>query len=347
MRLELAGLVVAGLLVGCNQPSGKSSSTATGGEETGVILLRYNQGSESTEQREQGFIETLAKEYPSIPVLSSDQYAGTTPESSLDKAQQMLDKYRGRVTGVFSVCEPNAMGMLGAIEEMNLGSKVKFVGFDPTPRLVDAIAAGTLNGLVLQDPVNMGYVAVKTIVAHLDGEQVKKRIPTGEYLATRENMDTEEMKRLLNPEQFSGEEFQPADAKYVIAVIPKGTTHEFWKSVHAGARNAARELGNVDIRWKGPLEENDRDGQIKVMEDFITQKVSGICLAPLDAQSLVDVVRQAKDKGIPTVIFDSDLADDEAKVSYVATDNYAGGALAARCLAEALGAKRTETSASP
>ena len=46
----------------------------------GVVLLRYNPGSESTEQREKGFLETLAKEYPEIKVISSDQYAGTTPE---------------------------------------------------------------------------------------------------------------------------------------------------------------------------------------------------------------------------------------------------------------------------
>src|SRR5260221_12920285 len=75
--------------------------------------------------------------------------------------------------------------------------------------------------------------------------------------------------------------------KYRIAVIPKGTSHEFWKSVHAGAANAAQELGNVQILWKGSLLENDRDGQVSVVQDFVTQKVDGICLAPLDSQALV------------------------------------------------------------
>ena len=71
-----------------------------------------------------------------------------------------------------------------------------------------------------------------------------------------------------------------------IAVIPKGTTHEFWKSVHAGANKAGQELG-VEIIWKGPVREDDRDEQIKVVENFIASGVSAIVLAPLDDTALV------------------------------------------------------------
>jgi ribose transport system substrate-binding protein len=127
--------------------------------------------------------------------------------------------------------------------------------------------------------------------------------------------------------------------KYRIAVIPKGTTHEFWKSVHAGAENAARELGTVEILWKGPLQEDDRDGQISVVQDFVTRKVDGICLAPLDSQALIKYVREASQEGIPTVIFDSGLDDESDIVSYVATDNFNGGALAARQLGKVLEGK--------
>src|SRR5688572_15021732 len=66
-----------------------------------------------------------------------------------------------------------------------------------------------------------------------------------------------------------------------IAVIPKGTTHVFWKSVEAGARKAADEAG-VTIVWKGPLKENDRAQQIQIVEQFVAEGVSGIVLAPLD-----------------------------------------------------------------
>jgi ribose transport system substrate-binding protein len=190
-----------------------------------------------------------------------------------------------------------------------------------------------MHGLVLQDPVHMGYLAVKTMVDHLDKKTVEKRVPTGELVATPENMEEPKVKSRLSPKQHTGEDVKPENAKYRIAVIPKGTAHEFWKSVHAGAANAAAEIG-VQVIWQGPLYEDDKQGQINVVQNFVTNKVDGICLAPLDSRALVESVRYAKEQGIPTVIFDSGLADESNMVSYVATDNYNGGRLAARRLGE-------------
>jgi ribose transport system substrate-binding protein len=167
-----------------------------------VIVMRYNPGSESTEQREDGFLETLAKDFSGIKILSSDQYSGTTPESSLDKSQQLLLKFGDKVNGMFAVCEPNGMGMLRALEGANLAGKVKFIGFDPSPTLIQAMDQKKVNGIVLQDPIRMGYLAVKTMVEHLQGKPVEKRISTGETIATPENMKEPKMEALLNPPQF-------------------------------------------------------------------------------------------------------------------------------------------------
>jgi ABC-type sugar transport system substrate-binding protein len=328
-RFIFLGLVL-GALAGCQRGERGGS---------GVILLRYNPGSESTEQREKGFLETLAKEYPDIKVISSNQYAGTTPESALDKASGLLNRYGDRVTGMFAVCEPNANGLLGALESTGLAGKVKAVVFDPSPALISAMGDGKIDGIVLQDPVTMGYQGVKTMVEHLEGTEVERRIVTGEYVATPENMNDEDMRKLLEPEQFEDDGERPTNVKYRIAVIPKGTTHEFWKSVHAGAARAAKDAGNVEILWKGPLQENDTEGQINVVQEFITKKVDGLVLAPLDSQALIAPVQDAKQEGIPTVIFDSGLADESTIVSYVATDNYHGGALAAQRLADVLQAE--------
>ncbi|MGC3968868.1 MAG: substrate-binding domain-containing protein [Pirellulales bacterium] len=114
--------------------------------------------------------------------------------------------------------------------------------------------------------------------------------------------------------------------KLRIAVIPKGTTHEFWKSVHHGALRAAKEL-NVEIIWKGAVNESSREAQINIVQDFVNAGVDGICLAPISKDSLIPPVQQAKQAGIPTVIFDSGLDDTESIVSYVATDNEKGGRL--------------------
>jgi ribose transport system substrate-binding protein len=122
-----------------------------------------------------------------------------------------------------------------------------------------------------------------------------------------------------------------------IAVIPKGTSHEYWKSIHAGAVKAARELSAagtpVQIVWKGPLREDDRDQQVQVVEGFLSGGANGMVLAPLDEQALVRPVEEAKAAGVPVVIVDSPLKT-EAIVSYVATDNFKGGQLAADGLAE-------------
>ncbi|MBI5769061.1 MAG: substrate-binding domain-containing protein [Verrucomicrobia bacterium] len=132
-----------------------------------------------------------------------------------------------------------------------------------------------------------------------------------------------------------------ADA-YRIAVIPKGTTHEFWKSIHAGAVKAERELKaqgvNVSIIWKGPLKEDDREQQIQVVENFVGQRVSAIVLAPLDKRGLVAPVESAVRGKIPVIVIDSGL-ESKAPASYIATDNREGGRIAARELGKLLGGK--------
>ena len=167
-----------------------------------VILLRYYQGSESTERREAGFLDTLKKEFPKIKVISSDQYSGTTPEDSLAQATQVLNKFKGEVNGIFSVCEPNATGTMGALEQTELDGKVAFIAFDPNADLIRGLASKKVQGIVLQDPVKMGYKAVMTLHKYLKGEKVPKRIDTGETVATPENFNQPRMQRLLKPQQF-------------------------------------------------------------------------------------------------------------------------------------------------
>ena len=122
-----------------------------------------------------------------------------------------------------------------------------------------------------------------------------------------------------------------------VAVIPKGTTHSFWNSVLAGAQKAAKEH-DVEILWAGPDREGDREKQIQIVEDFIVKKVAGIVLAPTDASALVPVVERAAAARIPVVIIDSDIETNK-RVALVATDNYVGGALAAKHMAKLLGGK--------
>ncbi|MFV2066696.1 MAG: substrate-binding domain-containing protein [Pirellulales bacterium] len=121
-----------------------------------------------------------------------------------------------------------------------------------------------------------------------------------------------------------------------VAVIPKGTGHEFWKAVEAGARAAGDDFDDVVVTWKGPLSEGETSDQIKTVESFVADSYDGICLAPLDADALRKKVDQAIAAGIPVVVFDSALRDNSGIVSYVASNNYKGGEMAADYLAELL-----------
>ncbi|MBL7140732.1 MAG: substrate-binding domain-containing protein [Planctomycetes bacterium] len=164
-----------------------------------VILLRYQVGSASTENREKGFLDEIAK-FPKIQVISSDQYAGATVESAMNQAQAILTKYgEGQVDGIFCPNESSAYGMLRALVESGRAGKIHYVGFDASDRLVEALEKGHIAGLVVQNPVRMGHDGVVTMVKHLRGEPVEKRIDTGVTLVTPENLPEPEIQILVHP----------------------------------------------------------------------------------------------------------------------------------------------------
>jgi len=168
------------------------------GGKGNVILMRYRVGSESTELREAGFLKKIA-EYKNMKVLSSDQYAEQGIDAAKAKAEQLLLQFKDEVDGFFAVCESNADGALQAIDTPEFAGKVKFIAFDRSDSLIDGLRAEKVHGIVLQDPVRMGYLSVKAMIDHLEGKEVEKRIGTGEYVATKDNMETLEMQKLLNP----------------------------------------------------------------------------------------------------------------------------------------------------
>jgi len=170
------------------------------GEKGGkVVLMRYQVGSASTENREKGFLDQIAK-HPDIEVVSSDQYAGATVESAMNQAQALLTKYgEGEVDGIFCPNESSAYGMLRALVESGRAGKVHYVGFDASDRLVEALEKGHIEGLVVQNPVRMGREGVVTMAKHLRGESVPKRIDTGVTLVTPENLSQPEIQTLVHP----------------------------------------------------------------------------------------------------------------------------------------------------
>ena len=168
-----------------------------------VIMLRYQEGSASTMNRELGFVQAM-EAHEGIELVSQNQYSGATTESAYKKSENLLARFTDdsglTIDGIFCPNESSTFGMLRALQDSGNAGKVKFVGFDSSEKLVLALAKKEINGLVLQDPLKMGYLSVKTIVAHMRGDSVEQRIDTGVGVATPENMDEPEMTALLNPD---------------------------------------------------------------------------------------------------------------------------------------------------
>jgi ribose transport system substrate-binding protein len=128
---------------------------------------------------------------------------------------------------------------------------------------------------------------------------------------------------------------QSPDKQLTIAVIPKSIGGEFWETVEEGVREAAKEL-NVDIKWEGPHAETELAEQNKIIENMVNLDVDGMALAPLNNRTMRESVENVVAAGIPVVIFDS-AVDGNAHASFVATDNTAGGVIAAKHIIERLG----------
>jgi len=166
-----------------------------------VVLLRYMEGSASTMERERGFLDVLS-ENPGLEVVSSNQYAGATAETAYQSSENLLARYKSQdgslgVDGIYCPNESSSFGMLRALQDSGLAGKVVLIGFDASEQMVRALENGEFDALVLQDPVNMAYLGVKTMVSHLRGDTVPARIDTG---VTRDNMNDPRNAELLRPD---------------------------------------------------------------------------------------------------------------------------------------------------
>ena len=160
-----------------------------------VVLLRYQVGSGSTDAREAGFSAAVASR-PELEVISDNRYSGATAGEAKTAALNMLDTLK-RADGIFCPNESSTFGMLLALKQSNLTGKVRFVGFDTSPALIESLRQGDIDALVAQDPRPMGRMAVTAAVSHLQGKPVEPMIDTGAAVVTRDNVDSPEIQKIL------------------------------------------------------------------------------------------------------------------------------------------------------
>lgn len=164
-----------------------------------VLMMRYFEGSGSTMAREIGFLATMEKEFPGIEIVSANQYGGSTTESCYATAENLLNSHP-QIDGIFVACEPTTFGMLRALQDSGRAGTIRVVGFDATEKLLEGLRAGHLDGLVLQNPFKMGQLGVQAMADHLAGKPQPKMVDTGTVVATRENLESPEIRALIHLE---------------------------------------------------------------------------------------------------------------------------------------------------
>jgi len=174
------------------------------GERGDLVMLRYAENHASTENREAGWLEVVreyGRTHPDVKVVSEEQRAGATKETAQSAAENLLDRFTrdGKLTvaAIFTPNESSTYGMLMALRNRRFAGKVRFVGFDASKPLIQALAAGEIDGLVVQNPEKMGYEGVKAAVAHIRGQPVPRRIDTGAALITKDDLGKPATKALV------------------------------------------------------------------------------------------------------------------------------------------------------
>ena len=197
------------------------SLVAEGKSKPKLILLRYQIGSESTERREQGFLDYFDASksnkprngpLPAIQWLSTNQYAGATRDSASRAAAPLVQQFKEHADAIFAPNESSASGTLDVLRshDLNMASKsakrrIHLMGFDSSKPLLQAIADGDIDGSIIQDPYKMGYLGAATLIRYLQGADVNKNRTemarsTGEYLVTKQNVHDRETVKRFDPE---------------------------------------------------------------------------------------------------------------------------------------------------
>lgn len=183
---------------GAGKTSAQEMAKALGGKGK-VIVLRYQEGSASTMDREAGFIDGAVA--AGLEVVSKEQYGGATRETAQTASENLIQRFKSgeklSVDGVFTPNESTTFGMMRALDGAGLLGSVKLVGFDSSKELIDAVKSGKITGLLLQDPFKMGYLGVTKMVAQLKGEKIEEKIDSGAVFVTKDNLESEAVKNVL------------------------------------------------------------------------------------------------------------------------------------------------------
>ncbi len=186
-----AGCIAARTLAGFINQRGK------------VGMVMQKPGGTSTVLREQGFDATIAKEFPNIQVVAR-QYGMADPAKSRAAAEDILTAHPD-LAGIFASSEAASLGTIQAVKNRNLSGKIKLVTFDFTKAHVEALQDGTINAMLVQNPFQLGYQAVKSLADKLNGQTPPKKLELPVRVILKADLDKPDVRALVEPEWLKGQ----------------------------------------------------------------------------------------------------------------------------------------------
>lgn len=184
-----------------NKEAGRMGAREMGrllGGKGKIGVVQHLPGSVSTTDREDGFMEVIAKEFPGI-TIAAKQYGMSDRSKSMAAAENMLTAHPD-LDGFFCSTEPSATGTALAVKSRGATGKVKIVAFDSNESMIADLRAGVIQAMVVQDPFKIGFEAVRTIHDKLGGKTPPKRMDLEGRVITLENVDQPDVQKLLNPD---------------------------------------------------------------------------------------------------------------------------------------------------
>ena len=307
--------------------------------KTGKIYIQnVKVGISSTDAREKGCKDVLAAEYPNVKLVGVD-YNDDDATKAQAQVEAMLQA-NPDLGGIFGTNVFSAQGAGTTVKNKGLSGKVKVVAFDATKDAISMLSDGTVDLVIAQKPSDMGYLAVEMAVAYLNGAtSIPAHIPTGYAVITKANMTDP------NVSQFF---YAPFDGKVSRKTVGlkigflAGVQDPFYTTMQRGAQAATDAFG-AELVTQIPQAWNVTD-QTPMLDAMVARgDLSFLFLAPVDSQAMVAPLQKANDAGLPlltvdTFIGDGDYANGPVKfpLSFIASDNYLGGQIACRALADSL-----------
>ncbi len=163
-----------------------------------VAEIMHSPGSASTSERERGFEDVLAKEFPGIQIVAK-QFSMSDRARAMAVTEDILTAHP-KLDGLFASSEPSSVGAAQALKSRGLNGHIRFVAFDSSKGLIDDLEGGTIDALVAQDPFRMGFEAVNTLARKLRNEQPPRLMELPGVVVTKGDLSRPEIHALLFPD---------------------------------------------------------------------------------------------------------------------------------------------------